>query len=61
MLLEGLGMARSKYIYLVYDWDTHELLGTFTVKYEALNWFQNQKVYLMRHADGDPNYEAKQV
>jgi len=54
-------MARSKYIYLVYDWDTHELLGTFTVKYEALNWFQNQKVYLMRHADGDPNYEAKQV
>ncbi len=54
-------MARSKYIYLVYGWDSHELLGTFTVKREAGEWFQNQKVYIMRHYDGDPNYEPKEI
>ena len=54
-------MARLTYIYLVYDWDSHELLGTFTVKIDAKTWFQNQGAYMMRHRDGDPKYEPTLV
>ena len=51
----------NNYIYLVYGWDSHALLGTFTVMREALEWFKNQKVYIVQHADGNPDYEVKQV
>ena len=57
-------MARSTYIYLLYQrMDTHlKVIGAFTVKYEMNNWIRKHigPGYLYkRMRDGEPDYKSE--
>ena len=57
-------MARSSYIYTLFEWSgvSWELKGAFTVKYEMENFVKEHKddrYIFIRLKDGDPSYELK--
>jgi hypothetical protein len=47
-------MARSSYVYVVFDTETNRILGTFTVKYAAqyCRGQHSEPTYCWRYRDG---------